>query len=403
MRIVSETRSAAQDRMATTERETHALMETSRVFGTTIAVAATLIGALLAWVLARSIIKPMGAMTRTMTCLAEGDKAVEVPALTDRNEMGEVARAVQVFKENAIRVETLQAEQERARTQVEADRRQAKQALAQSFEASVQGVVENVASAASAMQTTAQAVASVAENASRQSTAVAAAADQASSNVQTVATAAEEMSSSIGEIGRQVSEAATISRAAAAEAEDTNAMVRELADAARRIGDVVNIINEIASQTNLLALNATIEAARAGDAGKGFAIVASEVKGLANQTVRATEEIGQQIAGVQAATGEAVGQIQGIGSIIGRINEISSMIAAAVEEQAAATQEIARSVQQAAMGTQDVTQNIGAVSQAADETGRAAGNVLSAAMDLSRNSETLHAEVTRFLANVRAA
>ncbi|MGE4281294.1 MAG: protoglobin domain-containing protein [Magnetospirillum sp.] len=229
-----------------------------------------------------------------------------------------------------------------------------------------------------------------------------AAAEEATTNIQTVAAAAEELSSSIEEISRQVSHSAAIAADAMTEAERTNQMVESLSEAAGKIGQVVSLINAIASQTNLLALNATIEAARAGEAGKGFAVVANEVKSLANQTAKATNEIGTQIGAVQSATRDAVGAITDIARTIGQINEIAGSIAAAVEEQGAATQEIARNVQQAAMGTQEVTGTIARVSAAAFETGNTAREVLNAAASLAQNSNVLENQVDRFVADIRA-
>ena len=273
---------------------------------------------------------------------------------------------------------------------------------AERFESTVKGMVEVVASAATEMQSTARSMETTANSTSEQATAVAAAAEEASTNVQTVASAAEQLSSSISEISRQVAQSTQIAGNAVSEAERTNEMVKGLADAAQKIGEVVGLINDIASQTNLLALNATIEAARAGEAGKGFAVVASEVKNLANQTAKATEEIGAQIGGIQSATQGAVTAIQGIGDTIAEINEIASAIAAAVEQQGAATQEIARNVEQAASGTTEVTQSITQVTQAASETGNAAGQVLQAAGELSTQAENLSGEVTSFLDTIRA-
>jgi PAS domain S-box-containing protein len=275
--------------------------------------------------------------------------------------------------------------------------------LAGAFEASVGGIVDTMSSAAREMQTTAAAMASTAEETSRQSTAVASASEEASVSVQTVASATEELASSVGEISRQVSTSSAIASKAVAESERTDHLVKGLAEAAQKVGAVTGLIREIASQTNLLALNATIEAARAGEAGKGFAVVASEVKSLANQTGKATEEISAQIAAMQNATRDTVAAIQSIGTTIGQINEIATTIAAAVEEQGAATQEISRHVQQVAAGTREVSGNIAGVTQAAGETGAASGRVLSAAGELSRQGEELRTQVARFLTEVRAA
>ncbi len=375
------------------------------VFAT--AVAALVIGLLVTvvafWVVSRRVAAPLGAMTVAMRALAGGDKAVVIPAVGRRDEIGEMAGAVEVFKQNAIEVDRLQSEQEDLKRRAEADKRAAMNTLADEFQASVEGVVKSVSSSATELQSSAQSLSATSEEASRQATAVAAAAEQATSNVQTVASAAEELSASITEIGRQVAQAATVSRRAVEDARSSDQSVQGLATAAQRIGDVVKLISDIASQTNLLALNATIEAARAGEAGKGFAVVASEVKTLANQTAKATDEIAQQVAGIQNATQSTVAEIRRIGETIGEISNISTTVAAAVEEQGAATQEIARNVQQAAAGTSEVSSNIAGVTQAAGETGAASTQVLGAASELSKQSEVLRTEVDRFIGRVRAA
>ena len=275
--------------------------------------------------------------------------------------------------------------------------------LTQAFGDKVGHMVGLVSSAATQLQSTAEAMTGTAERTMRQATNVTSAAEEASVNVQTVASASEELASSISEISRQVAQSAKIAGKAADDAKHTDSVVRALAEGARSIGEVVGLISNIAGQTNLLALNATIEAARAGDAGKGFAVVASEVKSLATQTAKATDQIGQQIAQIQAATNEAVTAIQGISSTIAEVNEIAAAIAAAVEEQGAATQEIARNIQQASAGTQDVTSNIAGVNEGASTTGAAAGEVLTAAGELSRQAEHLNGEVGRFIAEVKAA
>ena len=320
------------------------------------------------------------------------------------DEFGVVAKALSDFRTSLVEeVKAALAEQERVNARAEEEKRAVLNRMADAFESSVGNVVQTVSSASSQVQGTARSMSATAEEASRQSAAVAAAAEQASANVQTVASAAEELSSSVAEIGRQVAQSAQIADAAVREVETANSKVQGLAQASRKIGEVVALINDVAEQTNLLALNATIEAARAGDAGKGFAVVASEVKNLANQTAKATEEIGGQIAGIQNATDGAVDAIGGIGRTIGEINEIAATIAAAVEEQSAATREIARNVEQAAAGTQEVTSNIGGVNQAAGETGTASMEVLSSADKLAEQSELLGREVNVFVAEVRNA
>jgi methyl-accepting chemotaxis protein len=276
-------------------------------------------------------------------------------------------------------------------------------ALAKTFDGSVRVVVDGVASAATELNASAESMSSIAVETDRQAVAAAAASEEASMNVQAVASAAEELTSSIVEIARQVSQSATISSEAVAQANMANQSMLGLTAAADRVGEVVKLINDIASQTNLLALNATIEAARAGDAGKGFAVVASEVKALANQTARATDDIRAQIDQIQTATNEAVKVIRTIGDTIRQIDQISGMIAAAIEEQGAATQEIARNIQQAASGTAEVSSNITGMTRAADETGRTAGQVLSAASELGEQSESLRHQVNEFLKGLAAA
>ncbi|MBF0129874.1 MAG: MCP four helix bundle domain-containing protein [Alphaproteobacteria bacterium] len=358
---------------------------------------------LLAWVIVLSITSAIAETTSVMGRLALGDTSVEVSGRDRHDEVGDISRAVQVFKDNAIRIERLTAEAEAAKRQADIDKKKAMDKMADSFEADVKAIVEAVASAAAEMEATAGSMSAISEQTSRQATSVAASAEQASANVQTVSAAAEELTSSIAEIGRQVSQAATVSREAMTQARHTDGTVQGLAVAADRIGEVVKLINDIASQTNLLALNATIEAARAGEAGKGFAVVASEVKNLANQTGKATEEISGQIGAVQSATQNAVDAIQSISKTIGQINEIASAIAAAVEEQDAATKEIASNVEQAASGTKEVSSNITGVNQAAGETGQAAGQVLESVNLVTRQSDTLRHEVESFLNGIKAA
>jgi len=392
LRMLRESAGAAQDAVAASITAGYVMLALGLIAG-----------GLIAFVTARSIVRPTAAMTKAMHSLAGGDMSVEVPARTRTDEIGEMAAALQVFKDNMVENTQLRADQEAAKQRTEAERKAALHSLAGQFEDQVKGIVDAVASAATELQTSAAAMSATAEEASRQATTVAAASEQASTNVTTVASATEELSSSVSEINRQVTEASRVAGKASDEAHRTEATVRGLVSAAQKVGDVVKLISDIAGQTNLLALNATIEAARAGEAGKGFAVVASEVKSLANQTARATDEITQQIAAIQSATRETVEVIDAINGTITTINEISTVIASAVEEQGAATQEIARNIQQAAAGTHEVSSNIAGVSQAATESGAASAQVRSASGELSRQAEALRRHVDEFLATVRAA
>ena len=378
--------------------ETDALMTLLWIIlGVAIGVAATVV-----YLTNRSIVPPIMSMVGAMGKLASGDHSVEIPAIDKQDEIGLMARAVVVFKENMIKAKELAAKEAEA-----VKRRMARATrvneLTDTFDAGISAVLRSVASASTELQATASEMTATAEQTSAQATAVAAATEEASANVQTVAAASEELASSVTEISRQVAQSASIAQKAVSEADRTNSTVQGLQHDAAAIGDVVKLISEIASQTNLLALNATIEAARAGDAGRGFAVVASEVKNLAEQTAKATDQISSQVASIQASSGEVVDAIKGISGTISQMNEIAAAIASAVEEQGSATQEIARNVQQAAAGTTEISSNVTGVRQAAGDTGAAAQQVLLASSELSQQSETLRGQVETFLADIKAA
>jgi methyl-accepting chemotaxis protein len=367
------------------------------------AIAGTVFGILAAFFIGRSIATPVTRITQVMGRLAEDDTDVEIDYIENRDEVGAMARAVQVFRDNAIEVKRLKAVQEEADRKAAEDRVKMLADVAAQIEENIGSIAQRMAAGATQVKSSAELLSNNADRASSQSSTVASASEEASTNVQTVAAAAEELAATVSEISRQVVHSTDIARRAVQEVETTNAKVKELARAAGQINAVVSLISDIAEQTNLLALNATIEAARAGEAGKGFAVVASEVKSLATQTANATGEISTQVAEIQAATNEAIQAIMAIGKVIDEINNTTNGIAAAVEEQGAATQEIARNVEEAATGTQEVTTNIVGVSQTVTDTETQARELLTASATMDQDSTELSQQVVDLANRIRAA
>jgi methyl-accepting chemotaxis protein len=357
----------------------------------------------IAWLIGRSISRPLGQLGNRMRGLADGELEGDIPGVGRGDEVGAMASTVQIFKDNALRIKGLEMAEAETQGRAAAERRAAMDSLANDFERSVNGIVRSVSTAAAGMQTTAQSMTATASDASARAATVGAASQSASNNVGTVAAAAEELSSSVAEISRQVTRSSEIASKAVGDAERTNATVQVLSTGAEKIGEVVKLIHSIAAQTNLLALNATIEAARAGESGRGFAVVASEVKALANQTAKATEEISAQVAAMQTSTSDAVAAISGITQTIAQMSEITVSISTAIEQQGDATREIARNIQQVAAGSSEISAHIGGVTQAASATGTAATDVLTNARELDNQSGMLRSAVDGFLTKVRAA
>ncbi|HWU49470.1 MAG TPA: methyl-accepting chemotaxis protein [Asticcacaulis sp.] len=363
----------------------------------------TAVCVLTGWLLSVGISRPLGRLTAAMLKLAAQDMTAAIPDTQRKDEIGGMARSLQVFREKMIEAETLRAGQAEAETQMQARRRDEIARVADDFETTVGGIVTLVSAAASQLQGSAQALSAAAEETSAQSAAVENGARQAADNVRSVAAAIEELAASARQVGSDVARSSQISNAAVQQAGRTRASMDALGEDAQSVESVVGVISDIASQTNLLALNATIEAARAGDAGKGFAVVASEVKGLADQTAKSTTTINVSIAKMQASTQQAAGEISGIEQTISEVDAIAAAIAGAVTQQEATTSEIARNIHEVSLNTSEVTSNINGVTNAARASSQGAMQVLSAASDLAQQSEALKGEVERFLSRVRAA
>ena len=352
--------------------------------------------------LARGIVRPLTAMCAAMQRLAEGDRQMAIPARERSDEIGQMAKAMQIFKEALISADALHAEQERGRA-LRDERAQELERMTQGFDQRVGGIVRAVTAAAEGLEATARSMSIGADRTLNEATSVTAASDETAFSVGTVASAANQLSASITDIGRYIDESGRITQAAVGATAEAGETMRVVVETAGRIGAVVQLIHDIAAQTNLLALNATIEAARAGEAGKGFAVVAGEVKHLAAQTAKATDEIASQIGTMQSVTEGAAAAIGQIVAVIQDMGRISGIVADAVEEQETATAEIATNAAQAAKATQSVTMIIDGLARSADTTKTVAGEVLNASNDLARQAGDLQQEIDRFLADIRAA
>ena len=352
--------------------------------------------------LTRGISRPIGLLTDVMLRLSHKDYSGDIPGAGRRDEIGQMANTVMVFKNGMIEADRLQAEAQKQQ-EAELERGRKLQALTRDFDAEVSEMMATLAAAATELQNTATSLTTLAEGSSDRAVTASNTSQTTSHNVQMVATAGTELSASIAEISRQVSASNDLARKARDEAEESNSAVEALVEDATKIGEVITLIRDIADQTNLLALNATIESARAGEAGKGFAVVAQEVKSLANETSKATEDIENQVARIQERTGTAVEAIRSIGKRIVEMEGVISTVAAAVEQQDAATREISAKVEEVAAATDAMAQSMGAVRDSAEQTGESSGDVLTTSEELSKQAEKLKAAVDNFLTNVRAA
>ena len=397
---------AARRTVAETLRDRAASAQTTRLreAGLWLALlSATIVLGLLAALFAvRGVGRPLAAIATATGRLADGDLDTVIEGISRQDEVGTLARSLQVFRDGLRQTRELETAAA-AEVAAKAARVERLEALVHGFEAEAAEALHMVAAAATELDATAAGMQGMARDGTARAASLTTASEQASVNVQTVAASAEEMAASIAEVARQVTASAHVARQAAEGARATDQTVGGLAEAANPIGEVVRLISDIAGQTNLLALNTTIEAARAGEHGKGFAVVASEVKQLAQQTAKATEEIGAQISAMQGETGRAVDAIRGIGRTIEGLEELTIQVAAAAEEQAAATQEIGRAVAEAATGTNEVSRHAGEVNEGAQQTGAAATQVRAASGELAQKAEDLRGQMDAFLAGIRAA
>ena len=365
--------------------------------------AALLLSAAASTLVTRAIVSPILELTEVIRLIASGKTDVSIPGLDRRDEIAVIAEATKLCRDSMITATQLTAEREGEQRKARKKRRETVEALAERFQASAGELVTTLLSAAAALKSNAETMARVTESTGRSAVEVKFASEQAFRNVSDVAQATEELSASIGEIDRKFDRSTAISETAVAGARRTDAAVVALVTDADKVGEVVQLIKHVAAQTNLLALNATIEAARAGAAGKGFSVVANEVKGLAAQTAKATEEIGARVSQIQATGRNSVGEIRSIANTIVHMQSIADEIGDSVQRQTTATQEIARNAQLVATSTREVTQTVAAIEEASNHSGDAASQVLDAANVLSRHAEKLATEVGQFIAGVRAA